>query len=186
MARGALKMRRIEYSVRLRGASIILCVLLRTSAIAALKIALERRDRRGTQRVAEKTSVFRGGLEGQNRRRVAVVPHFSSRCVAVIVGWRRFRFVNISEPLAGRRALTFRNFEENLLNLLSNRSTSTLPHRDPVDGTNRRDFSSRTREEQLVSYIQRRALNCALFHSNAEFLADLNHAVPRDAGKNGR
>src|SRR5262249_50728830 len=118
MARGALKMRRIEYSVRLRGASI--------NSVGIGPIG----------HIGPKFLIFGSGLKRENRGRVAVVPDFRGR-VAVIVRWSRLRFVDVSEPFAGRLTFPFRNFEENRLNLFGNRPASALAHRDPVDGTNR-------------------------------------------------
>src|SRR6185503_13312329 len=78
------------------------------------------------------------------------------------------------------------DLEEALLNLLGNRTTTALPDRNAVDGTDRRYLCGCAGEEEFVCDIQRRPLDRPFFHGDTKFLADLDHAVARDAGQDRR
>src|SRR6185436_11120347 len=99
---------------------------------------------------------------------------------------RRVRFIDVSEPVARRRSLALGDLEEALLNLLCDRTTPALAHRDAIDGTDRRYLCGCAGEEEFVCDIQRRTLDRAFFDGDTKFLADLDHAVAGDAGQDRR
>ena len=97
-----------------------------------------------------------------------------------------FLLIYVGEPFARRRPFTLGHFEEEFLHLLRDWATSAIADRNPINGTNRRDFRRCAGEEKLVGNVEGGALNRALLNSNAQFLADLDDAVASNAGQNRR
>src|SRR6185503_20085589 len=117
--------------------------------------------------------LLRGGLERQDGRGIAVIAHGLPRREAVVFCRLLLLVPDVREPIAGRRPFTFGDLEEHLLNLFGDWSTTTLAHRDAVDGTNGRDFRSGSGEEDFVRNVQRSALDGPLFNRKTELLTDL-------------
>src|SRR6185295_10910545 len=100
--------------------------------------------------------------------------------VAAVLGLRLL-FVDVGEPRAGRFALARSNLKEDLLDARGDFAATPRADRDPINGTNGRDFGGRARKEKLVRDIERGALNTSLFDRNAEPATNLYDAVARNA-----
>src|SRR5207248_2048015 len=98
-----------------------------------------------------------------------------------IIHGARLLLAYIGQPWARSFALAGSDLEEHLLNLRRDFAALAAADLNPINRSNRSDFSRRATEENFISDINRRALNRALFHGKSELLSDLQDAVAGDA-----
>src|SRR5579871_2363130 len=108
-------------------------------------------------------------------------PHRSKTAALYLRGLAR---MNRRKPAVriGPRAVD--DPEELLLQLLGDRTASSLTDRDAIDRPDRGDLRGRPREEDFVGDIQHLARNDRLHHWNVEFARQGQDAISRDSGQN--